>query len=119
MKKILSHEEVAQKMYSTILSKLVADNILRKEDEISCEINGQRFIIIAPVGIKQTPSLEKKLEEYTSEDIATAIIFPKSSERYEGNYLKNAGKYSSGEGDHKVCTGTLCHHSTRNRCPRS
>ena len=88
-----SHEQIFRLMQDYLVKNIVANDISKKDEVITCEINHQPHIILTPVGIKQTPTLEKMIKENTSKNITTTVIFPKSSSFYEGNYMKNGGAY--------------------------
>lgn len=91
---IFSNEEIFRMMHEYISSNILSDNIpIKNEDNIYCEIQGKRYVIIAPVNIKQTPSLERLIKGNTDKGISTTIILPKSSNMYYGHYLKHGESY--------------------------
>ena len=92
MDKKLSHDDVRSRMQQFLYTNLATLDKSMQDDEIYGDINGQKVVIIAPVKLKQRPSLECKIEENSGKRIATSVVLPKSSSSYEGNYLKDAGK---------------------------
>ncbi len=97
----LTHSDVSSMVMHYLSSKLIADNKSQKDDILKCNINGVPINLIAPVKRKHTDSLEKRIDENSKKGEATGVIFPKSSESYNGNYLKDEGRYEFSGGGKK------------------
>jgi hypothetical protein len=96
----ISHEQALQRMHAFLLHSLIAEQKADEGEDISAVVNGQKFLIVAPVRVKQQPALEKRLSDNTQNRIATAFVFPQSCASYDGHFLKEEGVEQFYVGDH-------------------
>jgi len=93
-----SDEQVRGIMHYFLMANLVGKKKSKRKEGIKATIDGQKFDIITPIGIKQQLALEQRIKENTANSIATAFVLPKSSSAYSGNYIRKVSPEPFSEG---------------------